>query len=113
MSNLIDDWLPYFRLDKKFIEKGRVFLKIFFEENIEEVVGLNPKYKKAHFKLPERIPINSGNKALFRDAMINLIPNSLKYTKQRDHLMIKIDFFETEKKIQFCTEDNSAGFDMK
>jgi signal transduction histidine kinase len=60
-----------------------------------------------------RIPSIIGDAMLFRQAMVNIISNALKFTRDKDAPLIRVGYDLSEGEKVFYIRDNGAGFDMQ
>jgi light-regulated signal transduction histidine kinase (bacteriophytochrome) len=76
-------------------------------ELAEEIKGRNIEW------LIKPLPTVQGDAFLLRQAVVNLLSNALKYTRQREVARIEIGARTTADEIIFFVRDNGAGFDMR
>ena len=60
-----------------------------------------------------QLPFMKCDYGLLRQALINLLSNSVKYTKKREHAVIEISSKIIDGKQTILVRDNGVGFDMK
>lgn len=112
MISLIDKILEYSILSNKKIELEKIEIAEIIDELITEYKIANPD-RIIDFKVIG-YPINiTGDKVLIKDAIGNIISNSVKYTKMREQAEIKIELKELDDRKVIAVTDNGIGFDMK
>ena len=111
MGTLIDDLLSFSRMGRNEMSKAQVDLDELVQEVIREfkheTEGRDIQWKIA------ALPVVSGDRAMLRIVMTNLIANALKFTRPRETARIEIG---CEKRAETGTvifiRDNGVGFDM-
>jgi PAS domain S-box-containing protein len=112
MSRLIDELLLYSRSGRAEMRSGKVPLGPLVDEAIHalepETVNRNIVWKRG--PLPEV----KGDRTMLLQVLINLISNSVKYTRPRDLAEIEIGSIEVAPgETAVFVRDNGVGFDMK
>ncbi len=111
MGTLIDDLLAFSRMSRHELSRRSVNLDSLAHDVILE---LEPETqgRSIHWHLAD-LPIVTGDRAMLRIALINLISNALKFTRPRPHAEIEIgcDQAAAAETIVFV-RDNGVGFDM-
>jgi light-regulated signal transduction histidine kinase (bacteriophytochrome) len=92
----------------------------------EEVVDLNALIDEVRGELAAstadrdirwavaRLPEVEGDRAMLRQMLVNLLGNSVKYTRCKSPAEIEVGFTnDGEGRVAFHVRDNGAGFDMK
>lgn len=110
MGFLIDDLLAFSQLGRKELVKSA------FSMN-ELVSGIwNDLYKKDETRRVElildQLPNAHAEKAMLQQVWINLISNSLKYTRNKKETLIEISGERKEGEVIYWVKDNGSGFDM-
>jgi PAS domain S-box-containing protein len=112
MGILVDDLLAFSRMGRTEIKKRKIGFNILVREVIQdiqdEVKGRNIKWEID--ELPEVV---YGDQALLRLVLVNLISNSVKFTRVRTQAEIRIGCKDEEDKFICLVNDNGVGFDMK
>lgn len=111
MGILIDDLLSFSRMGRQELTRARVDL----DELVHNVIGeLEPETKGRviHWQVA-KLPVVTGDRAMVRVALVNLISNALKFTKQRAQADIVIDCQRDDTETIISVRDNGAGFDMR
>ncbi len=111
MGMLIDDLLSFSRMSRAELNKTDVNLNELISESIadlsDDITGRNIKWNI------KNLPVVHGDKPLLKQALLNLISNAVKYTKQKEEAIIEIGSEAKPNEIVFYIKDNGAGFDMK
>lgn len=110
MGLLIDDLLSFSRMGRHELFKTPVDLTALAQEVIQdfeqETRGRNIRWGVAE------LPIVSGDRALLRIVLVNLLSNALKFTQPRALVEIEIGYTHGENETVFFVRDNGVGFDM-
>jgi light-regulated signal transduction histidine kinase (bacteriophytochrome) len=111
MGTLIDDLLSFSRMGRAEMTKSQVDLNIFVQNIIQEFKP-ETDVRDIQWKISP-LPMVTGDRAMLRVVLVNLISNALKFTRSRKVAEIEIG---SEKKNEaetvFFVRDNGAGFDM-
>ena len=59
------------------------------------------------------LPNVKGDRTLMRQVIVNLLSNSIKFTKSRDTAVIEVGGFAEDNLNSYYVKDNGVGFDMK
>lgn len=70
------------------------------------------KDRKIEFNC-DQLPIVFGDRLLLRQVMVNILSNSIKYTRDRKPAVIDVKCFKSGMEYVFSVRDNGIGFDMK
>ena len=110
MEKLIAILLAFSRVISNPIKKHRVDMQRLaqeaFEELQDEQVG-----RVVELKIAE-LPPCQGDQALFKQLFLNLVSNSLKFTRPRICAEITIGHIHSADEIVYFVRDNGVGFDM-
>ncbi|MCK9209711.1 MAG: ATP-binding protein [Ignavibacteriaceae bacterium] len=111
MGQLIDDLLAFSRTGRKEIAYSKIDMKLLFETTYDELKR-EVSGRTIDFII-HPLPEATGDFAMLKQVAINLLSNSLKYT--RGNLNAKVEIFgtENEKEIMYVVKDNGVGFDMR
>lgn len=111
MGTLIDDLLAFSRMGRQELSKVPIDLSILVQEVIEECVS-ETLDSPVHWHIAT-LPTVTGDRALLRVVLVNLIANALKFTRQRQLAEIEIGCLldKSAETIVFI-RDNGVGFDM-
>lgn len=113
MSCLIDDLLSFSRMGRGEMMKNSVDLKELANDVIEEISKDLPPERNIQWRTGE-LPVVTGDRAMLRLVMSNLILNAVKYSNKVEAPQIEVD---TQMSDDGChtvyVKDNGTGFDMK
>ena len=110
MGQLIDDLLAFSRMGRYELYKTPVDLDALLREIIQEF-GPETKGRVIHWHIAN-LPTVSGDQSMLRLALVNLLSNSLKFTRECTPAEIEIGCQMDEKENIFFIRDNGVGFDM-
>ncbi len=112
MSALIDDLLKFSRMGRAELSRADIDMNQLVENAIS---GLQPVLndRKINWKI-SKLPPTEGDSGLLGQAVINLISNALKFTKNEKEAVIEIGSYigEDDHTVYFV-KDNGVGFNMK
>lgn len=111
MGQLIDDLLQFSRTGRQEIKKSLIDMNIIAEEVFQKTI-IDTNHHNIKWKM-EKLPHVYCDHSLMKQVWINLINNAIKFSKNKENPIIKIDYQENEKYFVFCIADNGIGFDMK
>jgi signal transduction histidine kinase len=111
MGMLIDDLLSFSRMGRLGMSKMHVDLAGLVQEVIREFQP-ETEGRDIHWRVAD-LPAVSGDRAMLRIVLNNLISNALKFTRPRQQAHIEIGSIpgETSEAVIFV-RDNGVGFDM-
>ena len=113
MSCLIDDLLSFSRMGRGEMMKSRVDLRQLAAEVIEEIAKDLPPERIIQWRTGE-LPEVTGDRAMLRLVLANLISNAVKYSNKTESALIEVDALPEENGSQTVyVRDNGTGFDMK
>ncbi len=112
MGNLIDDLLAFSRIGRTETQMTSVSLAQLAREAVAEVRqdtgGRDIAWKVG------ALPDFSGDRAMLRLVLVNLISNAIKFTRTRERAEIEIGCLdENNNDLIVFVKDNGVGFDMK
>ena len=111
MGQLIDNILNLSRLGRREMTIEEIDMEALVKDVVEgfipEHAGRNVEIKTGH--LPKAL----ADRAIVRLAVVNLISNALKFTKNKEIARIEIGADEKKGMIIYYVRDNGVGFDMK
>jgi light-regulated signal transduction histidine kinase (bacteriophytochrome) len=110
MGMLIDDLLAISRLGRKQVTYFEINMDSQVSSIKEEVLREDHE-NRINFVVKDLFPAK-GDQALVKQVWINLISNSVKYSKNEPLAYIEVGAFEKEKDFVYYVKDNGAGFDM-
>ncbi|HYL24301.1 MAG TPA: MASE4 domain-containing protein [Burkholderiales bacterium] len=108
MGQLIDDLLVFSRLGRQELLKRRVDMTALAQEVVQE---LGPGYA-ARIELGE-LPAAPADRALLKQAWLNLVGNALKYSAKREAPRIELGARREAHENVYWVRDNGVGFDMR
>jgi PAS domain S-box-containing protein len=112
MGILIDDLLSFSRMGRTEMSKTQTDLNVLVQDVIREFKP-ETENRIIEWKI-STLPIVSGDRAMLKIVMVNLISNALKFTRTRLQAEIEIGWMPgIEKEIVVFIRDNGVGFDMK
>ena len=112
MGMLVDDLLSFSRMGRNEMSKMQVDLAELVQDVIQEL-GPEAEGRDVQWKISP-LPWVTGDRAMLRIVLVNLLSNALKFTRSRSQAEIEIGRMpgqETEETIVFV-RDNGVGFDM-
>lgn len=110
MAQLIDDLLNFSRMGQKDMMKAEVDMKSLARSVFEELSQSTPG-RLIQFDLKD-LPHAYGDTSMLRQVFVNLISNSLKFTKSRETAVVEVGCKAGEKENIYYVKDNGVGFDM-
>jgi PAS domain S-box-containing protein len=111
MGMLIDDLLSFSRMGRNEMSKAQVDLDDLVQEVIRELKH-ETEGRDIQWKI-SLLPVVSGDRAMLRIVLVNLIANALKFTRPRETAQIVIGCDENnEGESVISVRDNGVGFDM-
>jgi PAS domain S-box-containing protein len=111
MGVLIDDLLAFSRMGRHEMSKGPVELGLLVQDIIREYES-ETKNRLIHWHIVD-LPAVTGDRAMLRIVLVNLIANALKFTRQRQPAEITIGCLPDQgNEIVIFVRDNGVGFDM-
>ena len=111
MGELIDDILAFSRLGRKELSKSNIDMTKLFTE-VKDEISNEYKVHKSEVEIDSLQNI-SGDNALIRQVIVNLLSNAFKYSTENEIIKIKISSEVKGGRVIFSVSDNGAGFDMK
>jgi signal transduction histidine kinase len=110
MGQLIDDLLEFSRLGRQEIRRSSVDVHEQVELIVEELME-REKDRKIDLKIHPlgKAPMDAS---MMRQVWINLIGNSLKYSRNKEVSIIEIGRIDGKNEMTYYVKDNGAGFDM-
>jgi PAS domain S-box-containing protein len=111
MKELINDLLNYSQLQKQKLQFETVDLQKIIHDILRDL-DVNIRDKKATFEMVD-LPVIKGNPLRIRQLFLNLISNSLKYSRPGVPPVILIKARDEGKNILISVRDNGIGFEDK
>ncbi len=111
MGQLIDDILAFSRIGRKELESFKIDMNDIVETVINDI-KFTISERNIDFDI-KPLPETYGDTAMIRQAIVNLIGNAVKFTRNTQCAKIEIGCnIENGKKV-YHIKDNGAGFDME
>jgi light-regulated signal transduction histidine kinase (bacteriophytochrome) len=111
MGLLIDDLLSFSRMGRHDLAQQTIDLNVLIQEVIRdfepETQGRDIRWRIAD------LPVATGDLAMLRVVLINLISNALKFTQSRSQVEIEVGFTREANETVVFVRDNGVGFDMQ
>ena len=112
MGTLIDDLLSFSRMGRNEMAKTQVDLGALVQEVIRDFEP-ETQGRDIDWRIGE-LPVVTGDRAMLRAVLTNLISNALKFTRPRARAEIEIGCLPGgETEVTLFVRDNGVGFDMK
>lgn len=111
MQRLIDDLLEFSRTGRKPLEVSHVDMATMTRAVIEELTRLQPE-REVDFRIGD-LPPTTGDPAMLRQVLTNLLSNALKYTRGRQPAIIEVGARSETGETVYFVRDNGVGFDEK
>jgi signal transduction histidine kinase len=111
MADLVEDLLALSRIDRQLPQPQRIFLASLVQEALAEVLpeaGSREIQWQIH-PLPEA----EVDAILFRQVLVNLFSNAIKFTRNQARPLIEIGSVEKNGETVVFVRDNGAGFDLR
>jgi light-regulated signal transduction histidine kinase (bacteriophytochrome) len=112
MGSLIDDLLAFSRIGRAEAQMTLVNLDQLVKEVLSEVRP-ETEGRDIVWRI-DSLPSCYGDRSMLRIALVNLVSNAIKFTRQRGRAEIEIGLADGgEQEAVVFVRDNGAGFDMK
>ncbi|OOG80673.1 hypothetical protein B0E41_19860 [Hydrogenophaga sp. A37] len=112
MSTLIDDLLSFSRMGRQEMCKTAVDLGSLVADVVREMAP-ETEGRDVDWHIAE-LPVVTGDRAMLRVVLVNLISNALKFTQKRERAEITIGCLpDPAADTVVFVRDNGAGFDMR
>jgi signal transduction histidine kinase len=112
MGALIDDLLAFSRMSRSDMHHAPVDLNGLVREVIVEAAR-DAEQREIEWVVAS-LPSVLGDRAMLRLALLNLLANAVKYTRQQPHARIEIgNGGERDGFVELFVRDNGVGFDMQ
>jgi signal transduction histidine kinase len=108
MGQLIDDLLAFSRLGRQELLKQRIDMTALAREVVQELAP-GPR---ARIELAD-LPAAAADRALLKQAWLNLVGNALKYSAKRPDPCIELGARREAQATVYWIRDNGVGFDMR
>jgi signal transduction histidine kinase len=111
MGQLIDDLLALARLGRKELGLTRLDMAELAQAVFDE---LRAAYPERNLQIEiQPLPAVLGDRVMFRQLLVNLLDNAIKFTRDREPAVIQVSGWSEGKENVYCIKDNGVGFDMR
>ena len=110
MTQLMDDFLAFFRVARKDVKQETVVMTSIAREAVA-TVSVDSK-RHVDFKIGI-LPPAKGDPAMILQVMVNLISNAVKFTALKAKAEIEIGCLTERSPMVYYVKDNGVGFNMK
>lgn len=111
MGTLIDDLLAFSRLSRQQMLNSNIDIEDMVKSVFNELLSQETD-RIIEFKVGP-LPPAHGDSSMIRQAVTNLLSNSIKFTRDREKAFIEIGCLQDPEECVYYVKDNGAGFDMK
>jgi PAS domain S-box-containing protein len=111
MGKLIDDLLVFSKMGRVEMRQTQVGMDDLVKEVVRELAG-ETNGREIEWEI-HPLPDARGDRSMLKQVWVNLLSNSVKYTRPRDVAKIDIGYNKKNGELEFYVRDNGAGFDMK
>jgi PAS domain S-box-containing protein len=111
MGKLIDDLLSFSRIGRTETQHTLVNLGTVVAE-VRDGLESEAEGRRIEWKIAP-LPSVYGDRAMLRQALINLLANAVKFTRDREPACIEVGATESADEITLFVKDNGVGFDMR
>jgi light-regulated signal transduction histidine kinase (bacteriophytochrome) len=112
MGLLIDDLLSFSRMGRRELSTMPVDLRTLVRDVIQKLEP-DTAGRDIRWRITE-LPVVTGDRAMLRVALVNLLGNAVKFTRPRQPTEIEIGCQPgTGPEVVICVCDNGVGFDMQ
>jgi light-regulated signal transduction histidine kinase (bacteriophytochrome) len=111
MGQLINDLLALSRLGRQKLKITEIDLRFLAEEVVNELKG---QHSQRHLPFTLKpLPRVHGDRGLIRQVLVNLLDNSIKFTKHREEAKIELGSYPEGEETVHYVKDNGTGFNTK
>jgi len=110
-GQLIDALLNFSRVGRQALARAPVDLRALAENVVSELRQTHRSIAVDVVLTP--LPPTSGDAALLRNVLINLIGNAFKFSANRAHPRVEIGAQQDGPEVTYYVKDNGVGFDMQ
>jgi PAS domain S-box-containing protein len=110
MTQLMDDFLAFFRVARKDVKQETVVMTAIAREAMA-TVSIDSK-RQIDFKIGV-LPPAKGDPAMVLQVLVNLISNAVKFTALKERAEIEIGCLTDRSPTVYYVKDNGVGFNMK
>ena len=110
MTQLMDDFLAFFRVARKDVKQETIAMSAVAREAI---AAIGPDGKREIDIRVATLPAAKGDPAMVLQVFVNLISNAVKFTAKRERAEIEIGCWPDKTPHVYFVKDNGVGFNMK
>jgi light-regulated signal transduction histidine kinase (bacteriophytochrome) len=110
MTQLMDDFLAFFRVARKDVKQEEIAMTTVAREAISSIT-LDQK-RAIDFRVGT-LPSAKGDPAMVLQIFVNLISNAVKFTAKCDRAEVEIGVMPARLPAVYYVKDNGVGFNMK
>jgi signal transduction histidine kinase len=111
MSQLIDDLLAFSRVGRQEIRHSNIDMDKLAKTLFKELKLTVPERElQFNVKTP---PAIHGDQAMIRQVFVNLLSNSIKFTRPKENAIIEVGGSNEADENVYYVKDNGVGFDMR
>lgn len=110
MTQLMDDFLAFFRVARKDVKQEQIAMAAVVREAIA-TVQVDHK-RSINFRVG-KLPAAKGDPAMVLQIFVNLLSNAVKFTAQREQAEVEIGALPQRRPTVYYVKDNGVGFNMK
>jgi PAS domain S-box-containing protein len=110
MTQLMDDFLAFFRVARKDVKQENIAMTSVAREAISSIT--TDAKRVIDFRVGS-LPEAKGDPAMVLQVFINLISNAVKFTSTRDRAEIEVGALGEQSPTVYFVKDNGVGFNMK
>jgi two-component system sensor kinase len=111
MASFIKDLLAFSRSGREQLKKTEIDMNELFMNILDELKPLT-NGRQIHFEIQKLHPVH-GDKTLFKQVLINLITNAIKFTRQKSPAKIEVGCTQNKEEDIYWIRDNGIGFNQR
>ena len=111
MFDLINKLLVYSMTAKALPEVSQVDIERLFKETFSELIKTTED-REIELIIENKLPVLEGDPILLKQAIYNILSNSIKFTKEKEKALIELSYTKKGGSYIFSVKDNGVGFSM-
>jgi light-regulated signal transduction histidine kinase (bacteriophytochrome) len=111
MDELINNLLEFSRTGRREVQQANVDMNAIVDDIINQIKK-DFKHRKIVWHISPLPPV-FGDEEMLKQVWKNLLDNAVKFTRDREETVIKIDVADKPHEYVFSVTDNGVGFDVK